>query len=146
MTYSWPSLQAFRPWASRKVPSACAPKNRALSERHMASPIIVVDTLDCSALGALQRSLEETASLALLRQGRPIQVGICKVLRQSSSSKVELQVSSPKLLELQVSALQVSTLLCYHGLQVIMRYYGAGPEQESYHQLQGPPACSDQAL
>ena len=56
----------------------------------MACPIFVVDTLDDCALSALAQSLEESASMALLRQCQPLQFGICKVLR--GNSRVELQV------------------------------------------------------
>lgn len=60
----------------------------------MACPIFVVDTLADYALSTLTQSLEESASLALLRQCQPLQFGICKVLRQHASSTVELQVCS----------------------------------------------------
>ncbi|KAK9819445.1 hypothetical protein WJX74_006342 [Apatococcus lobatus] len=62
----------------------------------MASPLIVVDTLDSFGLSAIKQSLEESASLALLRQGRPVQLGICKVLRHGGANYVELQVLSRK--------------------------------------------------
>ena len=62
----------------------------------MASPIIILDTLDSLALENIKQSLLESVSLTLLSKGKPIHLGICSVVRRVGTGAVELQVSTRK--------------------------------------------------